>query len=53
MDLGGKQTVFFLLAIYCQIVKCDCDPAKLTKERLEGHRQLSTFFTDLVPSTSY
>ncbi len=49
--VGSK--VFFLLAIYCQIVKCDSDPAKLTKERLEGHRQLSTFFTDLVASTSY
>jgi hypothetical protein len=50
-DLGGKQTVFFLLVIYCQIVKCDSDPAKLTKERLKGHHQLSTFFTDLVAST--
>jgi hypothetical protein len=49
VDLGGKQTVFFLLAIYCQIVKCDSDP---TKERLKGHRQPSTSFTDLVASTS-
>jgi hypothetical protein len=30
----------------------DSEAAKLTKERLKRHRQLSTFFTFLVASTS-
>ncbi len=44
---------FFLLTIYRQIAKCESDTAKLTNQRLEWHGQLSTFFPDLVASTSY
>jgi hypothetical protein len=47
------KAVTFLLAIFRQIAKCDSDLAKLTNERLKGRCQLSTFFTDLVASTSY
>jgi hypothetical protein len=43
---------FLLLTIYCEIAKCDSDLAKLTNQRLKGHGQLSTFFPDLVVSTS-
>jgi hypothetical protein len=50
--LKSPLSGFCLLAIYRQIAECDSDLAKLTKERLKGHRQLSTFFTDLVASTS-
>jgi len=46
--LGTLWLLFFSVAFLS-----DSEPAKLTKERLKGHRQLSTFFTDLVASTSY
>jgi hypothetical protein len=45
----GNSVVAFLFVAFLS----DSEPAKLTKERLKGHRQLRTFFTDLVDSTSY
>jgi hypothetical protein len=45
---GNSVVAFFSVAFLS-----DSEPAKLTKERLKWHRQLSTFFTDLVASTSY
>jgi hypothetical protein len=47
-----RQTDTMFALIY-KIAECESDAAKLTKERLKGHRQLGTFFTDLVASTSY
>jgi hypothetical protein len=50
--LGSLLGTLWLLFLSVAFLS-DSEPAKLTKERLKGHRQLSNLFTDLVASTSY